>query len=417
MDFSNDSNILNLSKLETYYYVYTKLLGFDEKISKNSDGEISSLISNVKNKNLTRQLAEALESAGIYCAIVGAKKEAKNFNKNRHSKGGTHDALMVIIDDMSYPVSGIFYAEPMLDTKSKKTCTICNSLFKLIGAEELLSKGGKYEIEDMTLEALKNESEMLLKHKLAFAGFDFEEIKAEFSSDKKFKDRIIDIIEKLTDNVFEMKAKDKSVNKYIHPYFGEGEKLYSEAVNKTFIEVFDSVFKVACARKLNNMLFDFKVKNYEEFEKYFEDAENELKSSKMMIKIFSENYQGITPTVFKDVMLEAIEDGYFFAEDSNCYKYYKYVSNLETLLYNNKILKELINSGVGMIPNLEVVEEALSAALLAQGKTKEQVRKLVKEIMFGSAVYAGTSWNLNVKDIENISPFGENLANAQKSKY
>ena len=37
--------------------------------------------------------------------------------------------------------------------------------------------------------------------------------------------------------------------------------------------------------------------------------------------------------------------------------------------------------------------------------------------MFGSAVYAGTSWNLNVKDIENISPFGENLANAQKSKY
>ena len=80
-------------------------------------------------------------------------------------------------------------------------------------------------------------------------------------------------------------------------------------------------------------------------------------------------------------------------------------------------MKELINSGVGMIPNLEVVEEALSAALLAQGKTKEQVRKLVKEIMFGSAVYAGTSWNLNVKDIENISPFGENLANAQKSKY
>ena len=42
----------------------------------------------------------------------------------------------------------------------KKTCTICNSLFKLNGTEELLSKGGKYEIEDMTLESLKNESEI-----------------------------------------------------------------------------------------------------------------------------------------------------------------------------------------------------------------------------------------------------------------
>ncbi len=417
MDFSNDRKILDLSKLEAYYYVYANVLGFDRKEELGAGDEIVTLNSKMANKNLTEELAGSLKSAGIPCAIVGARKTINNFDKNGKTEKGGHDALIVVIDDDKHYTSGIFYADPLLDTKNNKSGTICHSLLKLETAEELLSKGGKYKIQDMSIESLKKQTEMLSEFNLAFPELEFDDLKENLMGDDKLKKRLFKIIEDFADDVYEMKAKDKSVNRVLHPYFGEGSMKYSEAVNKIFVQVFDRIFKVACDRQLNNLLYSLGVKNTKEYEEYFADAERDLKDAKMLVKIFSENYEGITPSVFKDVMLEAIEDGDYFIENTDCYNNYKYISDLERLLSNHEIMKQLAGDSFTTMPELEDVEEALLSALMAQGKSEKESRDLVEKIIFGSVLTASTSWNSNVENIEEVSPFGEVLSDMQKSKY
>lgn len=416
MDFSNDKNITGLSNLGLYYYVYSNVLGFDKK-ENSDDGTIKSLSAKGEGGNIVKELGEALASVGIPCCVVNAKKSVKNFAKKNRSHSSGHDALLVTIDDSDHLTSGIFYADPILDTKTRKSGTVCHSLLRLDSAADLLSKNGKYEINTKSFNQLKAQTEMLSEIGLSVQMPNFETLKERLAEDEDFKNGFKFYIENFTQDIYEMKAKDKSVNRYIHPYFGEGKKPYDASINQIFIQVFEALFKRACARKLNHLVSDFDRETRHELERYFADVESKVKDAKVLVKIFSENYENITPHIFEEVMNESILDGDYFAENTNYFKDYKYVSEIERLIANHNNLENLASDYFTVLPTADEIEDALAEALAAQGKPENVAQNMAQKIMFSSMLSASSNWNINAANAQAAGPFSAGLEDMQQTKY
>ncbi len=413
MENQNNQILNELSPLERYYYAYTNALDFEGKNKKNNSENVEKLVEKYADLKATEKLAKALSELNIPCQAVTAKKVIKNFQKGLNSKNNGHKALLVKIDDPIFSTEGIFYVDPTLDTKNSMGRTICHSLLKADEVEELLSKNGKYKIEPQTIQQISEAQELFFNcEENVLNQSNFEQIKSLLMNDEDFIQGLNFGIESLIDDVYMNKAKDESVNKYIHPYFGEGTKPWTEDLNKIFIQVFEVLFKNACKRKLNNLTQTASRELREQINEHYVDLKSDLNNAKVLVKIFSENYDGITPQVFKDVMAESIIDGDYFTENSSYFKEFNYMLNTAMAVNDYKN----INTKTKM-PKLSNVENALAVAFFVKGKDENAAKKLAEKVIFDSALTASTSWNIDSESAKTASPFGEMLTQMQNSKY
>ncbi len=407
-----------LSPFEKFMYVYTFVTGKGIDLEdgvldfqSTQDNKIAPLFKRT-GKDITNQLAEICEMLGIQTSKIASRKVVKNFAKSK-KPAGKRNGLLVSLDDNVYDIHGVFYSDPNYDSLNPRSASVCHALMNLSEVESLLSKNGKFEFVNAELSELENQLK-ILKNDNEDIVTSFEELKSKLLSDETFKNNLVDFIERFIDDVYTMKARDKSVNRVLHPYFGEGDLPYSDGVSKTMQDVFLALFKMACRSKLSIASKDLPNPARQELMSHYDELDRELASGKRMVKIFSENYSGITPHVFKDTMIEAIYDGDYFSEGSPYAEEFNFVLEGQDLVKRNEFFEKLKKEKDENI-SLEKFETAIKNIMLANGFGEESTNEVVNTIMFSSGLTASQRWYVEATNSTN--PFAQIVQNSQKTKY
>lgn len=414
------------SPLEKYLLVYLVVTDFEGKRNFRKEHRLlgSSVINLDLEKNeqdngnvgeLEERLCQILNSVGIGSVICG-------FDKTQHSSGlkntKKHAATMSLLEDSKYDVQGIFYGFPSLDVNDKQSSTICHALMTKLEAIKLLgnskkalsfypSKLGKKEL-DSVIGLLSNNGLVRSED----IDVDFSEALDAFTADDYALGILKKAVENFIESLYEMKAKSKSITR--NKMYGEGTRPINENVAHFGREIFDHIaFEMCQGLRLNEISKNSVSEDWKREEKEIsEDTKREIENDKVKAKIFSEEYEGITPGYYREYINELLKSDVVFTPGSVLGKEYTKLLELRNSLFQAGTL-DMLTCETQTV-ELDKLERALSKVLDMFAVEDQEKKSETNAIVFASALEAQNSWN--VEDTEKIGNEFLKLALAESGK-
>lgn len=414
----NEIKSKNLSPLEAYLYAYTSVLDNFKYSAKTQEIPPLSTNRNLAN-DPTEMIAEVLSRIGIPCSFKHARTDVDNFGFKSKKYIPGHKALYVVLIDGKYGISNLFYADPYQDCQGTKNPFVCHSLLTLGSAEDILSKKGQYKLCLSEASELGGQRQMLANAGVSNYANDFQTRKSFLENDSVFEQYLEDEVEKLIFAVYKEKELGDDTYRRLFRKFGEGKKNFDSSMNDDFLRTFLAVFKNACKKRVSDFTSELGNNARYAFLSKYDGADKEFESAKKVVTDISENVGGITPTIFKDLMLDAIQTKDYFGEGSAFDDEFAFVVDMYGLKIDVEKIQGTAESHQAKAPNFEGFEEALFEALLAKTNDEKKAKEQTQKIIFSSTVLASEKWNLKKLGLsknQNASPFAETVLNSQKTK-
>lgn len=392
-----------LSPLERAMLIFTKIADFRKKeYDKENHQDYNSMIFKLAMRypnEVVRVYIEACRGVGVP-AVQQSYKLSYNDKHTGRKVTQNRKVAILFINDLKYMVDGHYFSDIVSSARNRKAGELCYFLMSHDDFTHVSCYNGTRV--DLTY---SNFDELVARSNLAQEKgwqeqLTDESVANKFNFDTKFNEKLHDLINQLSDQAYEMKSNDKSVEHFLHPYYGEGTMLPTGNFNNHYQEFFETLFKMNCENLTKSRLKANPYYNI--FKAAFENAQEDKPKVTMAelaqrLKILSENYKGITPKTFTDTLIEGMENGDLFAGEGNGFDGRLFAA------YKEMVSKNKVLSNCGMLNladisqpdylSYEQLVELFKRVMKITNVHDNELNKILRSVEFADTFEVGTRWN------------------------